>query len=148
MGSSNELSPSAEDVMERPSLMAEILVRESERSGGQAPETDDPGIIHYYRLYQGTLIPLYYGENICGRNLHAVEEEYGLDRILGYLLETDGKICFFSMHQGEEPVVLEQGMTISCADLELKVLQIELPQKGIGTEKTVSGKWGRRTHGI
>ena len=91
MRSSDELSPSAEAVMERASLMVEILVRELEQSGDQASEPEHPGIIHYYRLYQGTLIPLYYGENICGRNLHDVEEAYGLDRILGYLLETGGK---------------------------------------------------------
>ena len=148
MGSSNELSPSAEAVMERASLMVEILVRELEQSGDQASEPEHPGIIHYYRLYQGTLIPLYYGENICGRNLHDVEEAYGLDRILGYLLETGGNICFFSMRQGDEPVILESGMTISCADLELKVLQIEFSQNGMSTEKLVSGKRGRRTHGI
>lgn len=142
MYNKEELSPAAETVMKRACLQLRIAVREA-----NMPEL--PAIIQYYRLYQGTLIPLYYGENICGREQWTVEEEYGPDCLIGYFLETGRKCCFFPMKQREEPVILEAGTKLRCADLELNILQITIEQeKDKETEVVRRRSRGRRTHGI
>lgn len=137
-----EIAPAAETVMERSCFLLRIRVREAD-----APEL--PAIIQYYRLYQGTLIPLYYGENICGREQSAVEEEYGPDCLVGYFLETGKRCCFFPMKRREEPVMLENGTKLRCGDLELEILHIAAEQeKDKETEPVRRRGRGRRTHGI
>lgn len=132
----------------RPYLRVSIKVSAAEDfSQSETKARSYPPVILNFLLYQGTLVPLYYGENICGTDFQRAEDEYGEELLLGYLLESGGRACFFPMKEGMEPVWLERGGRLSFVELALEVLSVEGQQTaGPGTQQRTRA--GRRTHGI